>query len=355
MEAYANGAGRRGLGRLRYLSALVTSAIATLTVGAWNANAGTCPTSPIKVIASCCTIAHHGIFVVQNDITSSSGTCITVTVPNAGIDMNGHSITNTGTALTGIAIDVLNTAPNTIIIGNYPGYDTLAGPEISNFNLGIRSGATNVAIIDVQATGNNKGVVINGHSNAVALVDADNNQKVGIQLNVNAAAGQNATDDAIIMSTADSNLGSGAVLNGAGSTFIYNVEASSNSKFGFWLNGASNNNLFEFAADSNGIGGVMLGCNAGGLTGVPCAVASKGNNLVGGTINSASTNSVADSNIFFGVGMEIGSANNHVVGVEGSSNGTDAIDKNPACGTDLWLGNSFTTTSPNNLTPICIH
>lgn len=336
----------------RNLGAMVAFAILTmLSLAPSTASAVSCP----NTIAVCCTIAASGAYTLSNNL-SANGSCINVMVPNVNLNLAGFSITNIGTKGTGIGIHVLSTAPSALIVGASPITGTT--PLITKFNTGIQSDATNVAVVNVRSNRNNQGVVFNGQSNVALRVTADSNTNVGIQLNVNAAAFENATGDAIVESSASMNSGNGIVLNGANSTFIFHVNANSNNHFGIWLKGASSNNLDSFTAELNGNGGVYLGCHASGPTGTLCLTNSMGNNMVGNKLNDPTTDSDVNSNTNFGVAIEIGSRRNHVMGVAGTGNPTnnDAIDENPGCGNDVWVGNSFTSTTPAlNTTPICIN
>jgi hypothetical protein len=114
----------------------------------------------------------------------------------------------------------------------------------------------------------------------------------------------------------------------------------------------------RFSAELNGNGGVYLGCHASGPAGTPCLTNSTGNNMVGNKISDPTTDSDVYGNTNFGVAIQIGSRRNHVIGVAGTGDPTnsDAIDENLGCGNDVWIGNSFTGTTPAlNTTSICIN
>ena len=344
---YRNHGTGRNLGAVLAIAAVIT----TLSLAPSTAGADSCP----NTIVACCTIAASGAYTLANNLSANGG-CIDVTAPNVDLNLAGFSIANVGAPGTGIGIHVLSSAPNTVILGASP--ITSTTPLITKFNTGVRSDASNVAVVNLRSNRNNQGVVFNGRSNLALRVTANSNTNVGIQLNVDAATHKNATGDAVVQTSASMNSGNGIVLNGANSTFIFHVSANSNNNFGIWLNGASGNHLNRFITELNGNGGVYLGCHPSGPTGSVCPTNSMGNDMVGNKLNDPTTDSDVNGNTNFGVAIEIGSQRNHVAGVAGAGNPTnsDAIDENPGCGNDVWVGNSFTSTTPAlNTTPICIN
>jgi hypothetical protein len=264
----------------------------------------------------------------------------------ATIDGNGQT-----TPTIGIEVDATGphgTVKNVAIISS------TGTAAIEDFGTGIRSAAaaTTVGGLDsVDVSSDGRGMVFNGASPVLLNVSADDNMKVGIQLNSGAAGGALVHVDA-----SDNTAGSGIWINGANGTSMTDVTANGNNGIGVWLDGASNNSLVAFNANDNAIAGVFVGCNSAGPDGHTCVSvgrsASNGNSVMGNV--AVATRSTADGQKW-GVAIGSGNSRNHVVFVEGSGNTIDdGLDENTNCDANVWSLNTFTKTSPSHITPFCI-
>jgi parallel beta-helix repeat protein len=154
--------------------------------------------------------------------------------------------------------------------------------------------------------------------------------------------------------TAMSNTGPGIKLLGVTGANVIDSIATGNSTFGIWLKGASDNTIEFFTASDNTIAGAYLGCHAAGPTGAPCAPGTPPANantlsgdIVGGTFSDVSATSPAKQR--FGIAIDAGNLRNRVLDVKGTGNGIlDAIDENPNCASNMWVGTtSFGKKSPS--------
>ena len=111
------------------------------------------------------------------------------------------------------------------------------------------------------------------------------------------------------------------------------------------------------AAEENGIAGIYLGCDATGPGTTTCA--SLG-------LTPANDNNILDSYIGntasqqFGIAVDPGNARNHILLNDNGTNANktyDLIDENPTCGSNIWYGNTVSTSKPGKgaVSPFCIN
>jgi hypothetical protein len=154
--------------------------------------------------------------------------------------------------------------------------------------------------------------------------------------------------------------GVGIELNGANGAVLNGFATSGNGTFGVWVNGASNNVITNFYSDYNGTAGVYLGCNPAGPDGnASCSSgASSSDNMVAGYSDYySSVSSTGGPTQSYGIAVGLGNLLDDVFAITGDGDLVDdALDENPACGSNRWLGNAFTTSNPApNTTDYCIN
>src|SRR6266852_3624826 len=125
-------------------------------------------------INACGTISAPGNYAVTKNLTSS-GDCLTLTVSNIAIDLQGHKIVGDGSG------DAITDGGNSIR------YIIVANGKIFNFSTGIDlstdTGQSADLILNVNASGNAAdGINIQGRDNNLANVTASNNGANGIEL-----------------------------------------------------------------------------------------------------------------------------------------------------------------------------
>jgi hypothetical protein len=212
-------------------------------------------------VNACQTISAPGNYVVTSNLTAS-GDCLTLTVSNIAIDMQGHKIVGNGS---GAAITDG---------GNSIAYIIVANGKISNFATGIDlstdTDQTADLILNVNASGNTTdGINIAGRDNSLTSVIANNNGGNGIvqgnccdsifnvETNGNAGDGINLSDEDYILNvTSNGNSGNGVI--GSSDSFVVLSIANQNGGDGIELQ-QSHNYVVLSIANNNGSNGMALG------------------------------------------------------------------------------------------------
>jgi parallel beta helix pectate lyase-like protein len=298
----------------------------------------------ISITACGCTItAGFGAitpYTIANNLTfvAISGACIEIAASNVVLSGSAHTITGPGSATPTVGFHI-DASTKSVFLSNI---------NVTGFGVGFKLDGRLSTLSTTSASSNGKGVIING---PVALVDnftATSNSNGGVLVNPTA---NGATLDRV---TAMNNTGPGIKLLGVTGANVFNSIVKGNSTFGIWLKGASDNTIELFKAADNAIAGAYLGCHAAGPTGTPCSPGTLPTNantlsgdLVGFTFSDVSATSPAKQK--FGIAIDAGNLRNRVLDVKGTGNGTfDAIDENPNCASNMWIGtSSFGTKSPS--------
>ena len=343
----------KGVGK-KALSTGMVAAVTTmlaLALTPTGAAAGACA----KTFKKCgCTISAPGSYTLVNLSTfplKSTGTCIDITASNVTLNINGPNLgfSGPGTGTPTVGIDIEPSANNVSVAGLTP----------NGFGVGVRIDGSNALLYYVNASGNQRGIVVNGKNALILASSSYNNEAVGIQIN------KTATNFVMVASTVYLQGGVGIELNQVSGAAVVSVVTELNGTVGIWLNGASNNVITGFESDNNGIAGVYLGCNAAGPNGqasCPSDTPSNGNAVLGVQFNNSY--STADNSIgpsftqqSYGIAVGLGNLHNDFLTIEGDGNTVDdALDENPNCGSNRWLGNIFTTSDPaQNTTDYCIN
>jgi hypothetical protein len=333
----AKGAARAGV-------AIVFGAMFAVGLAPSGASAGACAPS----IPTCgCTISSPGSYTLTgSDPMNSTSTCVDITASNVSLVGSRQALKGPGPTTSTFGVHIEPTA-NKVFLNAF---------DVEGFGQGIRVDGPNATVGDVVTTGNNKGMVVNGANAYAFLIFSQADNVVGIQVN------STATDFAMMVGAAFSDVGAGIKLNGVNGAFIDSFQAGGNGTFGIWLKSASNNAISDFSSVSNGLAGVYLGCNPTGPNGTACPPgmpSSNGNSLMGNALKgTAAPSDVSNSGSQrFGIAIGLGSRGNRFTQITGSGNlNDDALDENPNCANNRWLFDSFTTSSPaKNTTFFCLN
>jgi hypothetical protein len=211
-------------------------------------------------VNACQTLSAPGNYVVISNLTAS-GDCLTLTVSNIAIDMQGHKIVGNGS---GAAITDG---------GNSIRYIIVANGKISNFAKGIDlssdSGQTADLILNVNVSGNTgDGINIQGRDNSLTSVIANNNGGNGIvqgnccdsifnvETNGNAGDGINLSDEDYLKNvTSNGNGGNGVI--GSSDSFVVLSIANQNASNGIELQNGNNFVVLSIANGNSG-NGILL-------------------------------------------------------------------------------------------------
>jgi parallel beta-helix repeat protein len=320
-------------------------ALASILFALWAAPHGAYAAACSTTITACgCTITvGFGAttpYTIANDLTfiPTSGSCIEIAASNVVLSGGSHTITGPGigTATVGLHIDA---STKSVL---------LQSVNVTGFGVGFKLDGRLSTLSSTSASTNGRGVVVNGPVALLATVIVTSNLNAGVLVNPTA---NGATLDRV---TAMSNTGPGIKLLGVTGANVIDSIATGNSTFGIWLKGASDNTIEFFTASDNTIAGAYLGCHAAGPTGAPCAPGTPPANantlsgdIVGGTFSDVSATSPAKQR--FGIAIDAGNLRNRVLDVKGTGNGIlDAIDENPNCASNMWVGTtSFGKKSPS--------
>jgi len=294
-----------------------------------------------------CTINSPGDYILTGSSPmTSTGTCVDITASN--VTLTGlPALQGPGPTSPTVGVHIELTANKVIL------EDIL----IEDFGQGIRVDGPNATTYGVTTRLNNKGAVVNG-TNAFMIGEfSQMDNAVGIQVNATA------TNFVMVQSTASSEAGVGIELNGVAGAVLNEPVAENDGTFGIWLRSASDNVIANFETESNGVAGVYLGCNAAGPNGTPCPTevpSSNGNSLMGsvfGTTISTVTNTGSPLDQRFGIAVGLGNVHNHFLAITGTGNvDDDALDENPKCGSNRWVGDTFTTSNPaKSTTFLCLN
>jgi hypothetical protein len=265
-------------------------------------------------------------------LTSSSASiaCIDITAPNVVLNLGGNNLTGPGGVVTAAGVHVESSAKNVFIEAK--------NAKITGFDNGIQDDADGMTFDAGSLNGNSaNGMLINGASNS-ALDDsfANTNGVAGVFI-------MNGSNNQVHDSDTDSNTHYGVEINGGNNNVVQNSNANSNGFYGIWIRASSSNRAHDIDAKTNGNSGIYIGCADTAGPGGACSTPGTGNLNVLENVP-VSGNSVA------GIGIDTGDLQNQVGHNNTGGNGTDLVDKNAACGTNLWFLNKFTTASQ-----VCIH
>jgi parallel beta-helix repeat protein len=317
------------------------SLLSALWVAPERAYAAACSTS---ITACGCTITvGFGAttpYTIATNLTfvAISGACIEIAASNVVLSGGGHTITgpSSASATVGLQIDA---GTKSVLLSSI---------NVIGFGIGFKLDGKLSTLSSTSASTNGRGVVVNGPVALLATVIVTSNSNAGVLVNPTA---NGATLDRV---TAMNNTGPGIKLSGVTGANVIDSIATGNSTFGIWLKGASDNTIEFFTATDNAIAGAYLGCHATGPTGAPCSPGTLPANantlsgdIVGGTFSDVSATSPAKQK--FGIAIDAGNLRNRVLNVKGTGNGIlDAIDENPNCASNMWVGTtSFGTKSPS--------
>jgi hypothetical protein len=231
----------------------------------------------------------------------------------------------------------------------------LESVEAKNFSQGILIEGTNVTVQDGATSFNNKGTVVNGVHALLIEQSSYRDGAAGIEVN------DTAKNFGMMAGMATEATGAGIELNGVRGAFLSSIVANDNVNFGIWLKNASDNLISGFESEDNGIAGVYLGCNAAGPNGKACPCDSNRNTLISSEFRGDDAIVSYTGGVLllqsYGIAVGLGSLGNHFISINGMGNITDdALDENPACGSNRWLFNFFSTSSPKpNTTLTCIN
>jgi hypothetical protein len=310
-----------------------------LALAPTGAAAGACANQ----IKSCgCTINSPGMYLLAgpNPMKSTAGTCIDITASNVTLQ-SGSTIQGPGSTTSTVGVHIEPSANNVFL--NYV--------VARDFGKGIRIDGYYATTVGVITTLNNKGLVVNGKNALLTGHSSEADEAVGIEVNATA------TNFVMVGGDAGDSPGVGIELNGVSGAVLSTIGAGGNGTFGIWLNSASDNVISYFDVEDNGIAGVYLGCNAAGPNGKASCPAgqspSNGNSLIGATymgFNIYANNYSYADNILdqsYGIAVGLGNLDNDFIMISGTGNVVDdALDENPNCGSNRWLLNTFTTSSP---------
>lgn len=303
---------------------MVFAILTMLATGVANAQPPKCDT---QITACGCTIGAPGSYTIENALYASQG----LTLKNGCIDIEGQNI---------------DLYAYQYILGAGSNSDCSSDTPRKNAGVGIHvlPSASNVSIYvdDNAICGWNYGVESEGHNINWYYVGSYYNN-VGMFLD-------NATDNNCLYCLTGANVGSGVQIVGGSGNSFNGSEAYNNGQYGFWIDGSKENMFTGDYGYSNTLAGFYLGCN------------SKGN--VNPTIlcpkNTPTTqNSLLSSEAFgdyccsippqeYGIEVERGSIYNTFNENDTFSNTKkDMIDGNGNCIYNTYLGDTYSTKSPN--------
>jgi hypothetical protein len=309
------------------------------------ATAGACP---LAIVKCGCTISKSGTYTLAgaSPMKSGAGTCVDIKVSNVTLSGVGTLIQGPGANTSAIGVHVDIHAKRGVI---------LESVEAKNFSQGILIEGTNVTVQDGATSFNNKGTVVNGVHALLIEQSSYRDGAAGIEVN------DTAKNFGMMAGMATEATGAGIELNGVRGAFLSSIVANDNVNFGIWLKNASDNLISGFESEDNGIAGVYLGCNAAGPNGKACPFDSNRNTLISSEFRGDDAIVSYTGGVLllqsYGIAVGLGSLGNHFISINGMGNITDdALDENPACGSNRWLFNFFSTSSPKpNTTLTCIN
>jgi hypothetical protein len=316
-------------GRHTYFTSIAVSlALILASSTAW-AKTKTCPT---KIKRCGCLIKASKVFTVTVALTSSSASiaCIDITAPNVVLNLGGNNLTGPGGAVTAAGVHVESSAKNVFIEAK--------NAKITGFDNGIEDDADGMTFDAGSLNGNSaNGMLINGASNS-ALDDslANTNGVAGVLI-------MNGSNDQVHDSDTDSNALYGVEIDGGSANVVQDTNVKSNGTYGIWIRGSSSNRVHDVDATLNANTGIYIGC--ADTTGPGGACSTPGT----GTLNVLEDGPVSGNSVA-GIGIDTGDLQTQVGHNNTAGNGTDLVDENASCGTNLWFLNKFTTASQ-----VCIH
>ena len=255
--------------------------------------------TPIPV-TTCQTIAHSGLFVVQNNLNATSGDCIVIAARSVTLALNGYTLTGGGT---GAGVHVRGYTSRFALVTGV--FIQGGGATISGFAYGIRN--------DAIGTGGDN-------------FSLQNNTADGLLI-------YNAWGSSFFINDVSFNSGSGVHIFGGGNNLVSKGTAGNNATYGAWVQSSSGNSIVGLMATNNGIAGVYIGCNP----------AFNGKSSRCGRNPSSDGNFVYDNSAAgnsFGVVIDAdGTANSITNNNVFANTNYDAVDENANCDADAWFGN----------------
>src|SRR5262245_14013782 len=112
------------------------------------------------------------VYKLTKDLASTSRDCLIVAADRITIDLQGHSITNSGGTLTsGITDQTIDPTSDLVVVKN---------GTISGYSTGIFLASTRVSVIAVTAKNNTIGILLQGAQSLIKSCDASSNVGAGI-------------------------------------------------------------------------------------------------------------------------------------------------------------------------------
>lgn len=250
-----------------------------------------------RAIDACTTIDTAGAYIVGLNLQSTAGDCIDISAPNVALNLGSHTIAGAGT-------------------GHGVGVRVLAGAENAHLSNGI-------------VRGFDEGIVVDAPGARIGRMTVEDNLTTGVLL-------QNADNSAVADSIAVDNGAYGLAVQGSNGVSILSSYTARNGVYGIWLNDVSYSFVAANRVGPAGSAGIVLGCSPDGSFG--------GRNCAADTHNQIKHNSI-DAGNGFGIVLSAHAAANAIVGNTNSNGSYGAFDMDATCGSNVWQGNTFTTSN----------
>jgi Right handed beta helix region len=254
-----------------------------------------------------------------------------------GADLNGmQGVTGKG--------DCIDIAHSGATLDGTGGFSIVGGA--SGVGIRILAGATHVTVQNIsEVTGWNIGIEDDANFANINAFDANENGKANVFVR---SASKSVIDDF----DADDATGSCVLLQDASRNAFGDFDASGCSVDGLTLIGSRQNSFTDFSADNNTGNGVTLSAKSGKNSLVTRWNADS-NGVDGVFISDSSGDKVADGVAFDNVanGIEIkkhATKNSVNFNTATGNGGTDMLDGNPNCDTDVWSNDCFNTSAPSS-------
>jgi hypothetical protein len=281
-----------------------------------SSSAASMPSDCVLQITSCgCAIRKPGEYHVIAALTESSKTEDCITIENVSVlYLDGHRITSTA-PISDIqnsnAIRLSRRADRAVVVGG--------GAMITGFTNALLVEDLGANVSGFSATDNDEGLFVNFASDVTAYNFDVSGNASGIQI-----------------------LHSRRIS-------LSNFTANDTTSDGIFMSGVSDSQLTAFQASSSPGSGIYMeegGCNYV-LTGCQ-DLNSQGNRIFGGTLLN---NGFTGISLAYYTGLRAGTDRNQIIGnnLHGNFDG-DLDEQNPNCAHNLWVGNTFDTSSEN-----CVH
>jgi parallel beta-helix repeat protein len=223
-----------------------------------------------------------------------AGPCIVIKAQNIGLNLNGHSVLGTTGGGSGIVVAAAATGA-TVLNGN-----------VDHWGTGIDDIGKNARLMKLRLKNNSIAILLAGAASAT-----------------------------VTNNTFPGNTTASVVANKANSAMITQNVSTGDVHYGIWLKSSSGDTVANNRLSQNGIAAIFVGCTAGGIKNVLTCTPSTHDVIAGNRLVYS---------IRLGIAIDRGNTYIQVHNNTVSSSGTfDLFESNPACGTNSWKADTFST------------